>query len=389
MVGVDVPTLILSIAILSTVLSVVVGWVSLHNAGRGLRWLSLSLVFHAIGYVSAFLEIVTHAGPWRAIQDISVPLAFAMGVVAVADFCARRIWRAGVVGGTVIISVVCAAFPSLEMLRAGLITLVFIVFDIWMYWSLWRGWREGKAGRSHVLIVAGLTANLAVMFMREAGIIYQYYGGVWRGGMGLLEVLSQFSVIAGITLFAMGFLLMIRDSSDVRLSNMALTDRLTGVWNRFKIDEVVSQEMKQHASLGVSLSAILFDIDHFKAINDAYGHAEGDAVLREFAQRMRDCVRDTDVVGRWGGEEFIVLLPRSNLSTAIDIAERIRVSVSAKTFPNEISVTASAGVAECSLGEAWLDWFGRADAALYRAKHGGRNRICADDSSTSRETKHG
>jgi diguanylate cyclase (GGDEF)-like protein len=129
---------------------------------------------------------------------------------------------------------------------------------------------------------------------------------------------------------------------------------------------------------GQRFSVILTDIDRFKLINDRHGHNVGDVVLREFARVLRDRVRGEDEVGRWGGEEFAIVLPRTRLREAAEVAEQLRERVSETTYAEGVRVTASFGVAESRAGDSSEDVVGRADAALYLAKRGGRNQVRID-----------
>ncbi|HIJ62847.1 MAG TPA: diguanylate cyclase [Rhodospirillaceae bacterium] len=119
----------------------------------------------------------------------------------------------------------------------------------------------------------------------------------------------------------------------------------------------------------------MLDIDHFKTVNDTYGHAVGDQVLVELSGLLRSSLRSADSLTRWGGEEFIILCPGTTLPTAIVLAERLRGIVDGATFTTVGDVKISLGVAECQSGEDWQQWFTRADAALYKAKANGRNQV--------------
>ena len=159
------------------------------------------------------------------------------------------------------------------------------------------------------------------------------------------------------------------------LAWLATTDPLTGLWNRRQLDERLRQEIERADRYGHPLALVLFDIDHFKGINDRFGHASGDRVLAELSRRVRGHLRTSDGLGRWGGEEFLVLLPECSGEQASDLAEKLRQLVSATPFEEVGTVTASFGVAQRSLGETADAWFGRVDRALYRAKQRGRNRV--------------
>lgn len=154
-------------------------------------------------------------------------------------------------------------------------------------------------------------------------------------------------------------------------------DMLTGIPNRATILEAINRERARQIRDGGSFGIILADLDHFKAINDTYGHLAGDTVLREAAVRMRSCVRAYDSVGRYGGEEFLIVVPAGDILGTTAVAERIRCSISEKPVSSEagpISVTASLGVA-VSCGRDTKDVLRSADEALYQAKARGRDRV--------------
>jgi len=119
----------------------------------------------------------------------------------------------------------------------------------------------------------------------------------------------------------------------------------------------------------------MFDIDHFKNINDTHGHTVGDLVLADLAALVQHAIRDTDTLGRWGGEEFMILTPVTTLIDALEFAERLREGIESKFFPVAGQLTCSFGVAEATEGESLEALFHRVDKALYKAKHNGRNRV--------------
>jgi diguanylate cyclase (GGDEF)-like protein len=158
----------------------------------------------------------------------------------------------------------------------------------------------------------------------------------------------------------------------------SLTDALTGVGNRRKLDQALASEIERVRRGEGPLSAIMADVDHFKRVNDDYGHGAGDKVLAQFGALLSSHTRATDVVARFGGEEFIVLLPHTGLSLAITKAEQFRNALASQTIePLTTAVTSSFGVAELLSGENSESLLRRVDSALYRAKEGGRNRVMA------------
>jgi diguanylate cyclase (GGDEF)-like protein/hemerythrin-like metal-binding protein/PAS domain S-box-containing protein len=179
------------------------------------------------------------------------------------------------------------------------------------------------------------------------------------------------------------FTFSIRDITETkRLQNLleeqASTDPLTGAMNRIRIEERARFELMRSDRYGNKLSLLMIDLDHFKKVNDTYGHSAGDKVLKGFCGIARDLLRSIDILGRWGGEEFVALLPETSLAGAKIVAERLRSTIESSEFDNRIRVTASIGVACHREDEEFASILGRADACLYKAKLGGRNRVVID-----------
>jgi diguanylate cyclase (GGDEF)-like protein len=162
------------------------------------------------------------------------------------------------------------------------------------------------------------------------------------------------------------------------LEQLAMSDSLTGLLNRRAFDEILTREMHRCEFTGATIGLILVDIDRFKNINDTYGHGQGDAVIRQTGEILRNGIRPGDALARYGGEEFVILLHNANSELLIGIAERLRADIEQTVVgPRKIHVTASLGVAESSPSDSPLEFVNRCDRALYRAKNGGRNGVCA------------
>jgi diguanylate cyclase (GGDEF)-like protein/hemerythrin-like metal-binding protein len=162
------------------------------------------------------------------------------------------------------------------------------------------------------------------------------------------------------------------------LERRSFTDALTGAWSRAHLDRVVASELNRSKRARHPVSLILIDIDHFKQINDTYGHRAGDVVLYELVQVSGAAIRSADTLFRWGGEKFVVLAPSTDYGGAATLAEKIRSTVDQHRFAGVGSVKISLGVAEHIATERAETWFDRVDRALYRAKKGGRNRVWVD-----------
>lgn len=165
------------------------------------------------------------------------------------------------------------------------------------------------------------------------------------------------------------------EAQAVQLEKLATTDALTAAYNRRKLNELTLAELERVRRYGRPLSLFILDIDHFKRVNDTYGHEAGDQVLVTLAGLLRAGIRATDSLARWGGEEFVVLSPGVTADGEAQLAERLRAAAAAHDHASVGTVTASFGVAEHSPGETPDELFARADRALYRAKDGGRNRV--------------
>lgn len=172
-----------------------------------------------------------------------------------------------------------------------------------------------------------------------------------------------------------------RKQLEAQLRVLATTDALTGLANRRAFMEALQRELGRHHRHGRALGVMMLDIDHFKCINDTYGHAAGDCVLQAVAGVMRQSVRTADVVGRIGGEEFALITPETDATGTRELAERIRLAVAALEVGcghHSIGVTVSIGLAQARPGDGPESVLSRADAALYAAKEGGRNRVCEE-----------
>ena len=169
------------------------------------------------------------------------------------------------------------------------------------------------------------------------------------------------------------------DIENVRLHRVAVTDPLTGAYNREFLIQRLPQEIEAAIDRDRSLSVAMVDVDHFKSVNDQYGHGVGDVVLAEVARRLRSAIRTGDLLVRYGGEEFLAVLPKADAGRAWEVGERMRQRVCERAFDVgdglALLLRISVGIAQWRMGEPMPDLIERADVALYGAKERGRNRV--------------
>lgn len=172
-----------------------------------------------------------------------------------------------------------------------------------------------------------------------------------------------------------------RVESEEKLKRLALTDDLTGLFNRRAFMEGLEQEIVRQKRYNKPLAVIMVDLDHFKKVNDTYGHAGGDEVLRHFAALLRQTIRETDIPGRLGGEEFAVMLAETDAEQGARLANRLGQAIRSATVETEagpVSYTVSIGLSQLAAGDTTDTILARADQALYRAKESGRDRVEVD-----------
>ncbi|WP_026888739.1 GGDEF domain-containing protein [Clostridium beijerinckii] len=245
------------------------------------------------------------------------------------------------------------------------------------------------------IIIVGLCILISIYsyFQFGMGSIYYLFGILILftgfiiyilGSYGLLEwnifTFSTCYPAASIEtlLFTIGIIKQIKNEKELnnKLQLEVMTDKLTKIYNRRYFEETVANKILQLDKEKHLVSMLILDIDHFKNVNDTYGHSTGDLVLSEIAMIMKHCLRNEDILVRWGGEEFVAVLPFTNLKESTAIAEIIRLSIEKHVFKFVNKVTVSIGIAEKDIDEDFHSWFRRADNALYNAKENGRNAVC-------------
>lgn len=292
--------------------------------------------------------------------------------------------------------------PVLHKLLWGLVTIACLVVVLY-----WAGLPRISNTTMYVLGLLGPVTVIAAGFLRlHQGLSSaKYYLVAWivllggaslysLAGLGLLpsDLLTLNALVVGMALeavllsTAMGERIRVLrqekwqlEKQERRLTELSITDELTGLYNRRWFTSRLSAELAHSRNLTLPLSLLVLDVDHFKQINDTHGHAAGDKVLAELGRQILRSIRATDIACRYGGEEFAVIMPGGDLAEAIDVANRLRrsfaslpIGIGSKT---KFHATVSIGVAELRDDDDEERLFQRADEALYRAKQSGRNRV--------------
>ena len=377
----DTPTLLI-VLIVSNFLMAAAMWVAFAGRFRdGLgRW-TIALVMQG----GAWLLIVAHnpLPELAAIAAASASLAFcwSLQLSALLEFHRR---------------------PSPRWLLYGPVTIAFLVFFIYV-----TDTRERLAFGGFCFGIAQLITGAALLhyriaaehrtrwllagsfFLLACGLLWLGFT-VWFEPEAILPT-SGTSAMPGPVLLAFyavtigssfAFLLMHKERADRATYELATTDSLTGVYNRRTFKDLAEPQLSRSRRAQAPVSLLMLDLDHFKRINDTFGHLGGDDVLKSFAILVRTCLRKEDLLARYGGEEFVVLLPGTAQSAAFALGERIREEVAARPFNANgqlVRVTVSVGVA-CERGDTLPSleaMLGQADEALYKAKNDGRNQVVA------------
>lgn len=208
------------------------------------------------------------------------------------------------------------------------------------------------------------------------GFVTYHETETWEKRWEFIAIAGFFSFLALIAPTIIGTQMIRRDQilrqTVIRLSQ---EDSLTGLYNRRRITELLGNEIQRANRYHTVFSVILADIDHFKAINDQFGHQVGDEVLTKSAKIICSKTRATDLAGRWGGEEFLIVLPETDIGGSFSLAEKIRTQLESADLGEIVHRTASFGVTTFADGDDIENIIARADAGLYAAKRGGRNRV--------------
>ena len=235
--------------------------------------------------------------------------------------------------------------------------------------------------RSYKWMVFGVCVLLFLIFdvvsTKVGGMQVSELTGMSQGLFSLLSIL-QFSTLAVCLLFLQGYTLSHEQQvskANEKLHSLVIRDGMTGLFNHSFMEQLIGDAINRTKRSNTPLSLLMIDIDSFKQVNDSLGHNAGDEVLKQIAKLLEGSKRSTDYLGRWGGDELVMLLTDTNLQGAAKLAEKLRTYVESHSFPYHRRLTISLGASEYAEQDNVAGFIEKADSAMYRAKHGGRNRV--------------
>lgn len=375
------PTLYLMVVAVSLALAVSVATLSdfksrqhegmwLWAAGMGLFGLTYAL-FGLRGRISDLLSVV--------LANAALSATLVLLTLAMLRFQRRRAPRVLLwlpVGLVALVMALSDSSPFRLLTMAVVlgcqsVTLVVIVLQR----------HAATVGRGKYLVVLALLIAIGIFVSRIVGVYLGLDQSVAVDRSSPIQTVTHMLGTIGIILLTVGFVIMTKERADSLNLLLAMRDELTQLHNRRAILEALQQQMAAAQRTGSPLCVLMLDVDHFKRLNDAYGHVAGDQVLRGIADAIRPRLRTQDIAGRMGGEEFLVVLPHSGLEAAGQIAERLRQAVHGTAFPlavgQPVSVSVSVGGARYNPAQHpdCDSLIHQADQALYAAKSNGRNRV--------------
>lgn len=348
-----------------------------RREGMGL-WAS-ALVLHTVAYMLFMVRGVVPDWASIVLANTLIGGVFALVLAAIHQFQGRALPWKRMALPVALIALLFAVFidnyPARLLVSSVLMPLQLLL----ALWALWRP-RKPPHPRGAVLLSIGL--GLQVLLLSVRGVLVATNGmpvdGLMSGSsMHSLIFVGAFVIVV---LASLGFILMAKDRADAANHHLASHDALTGVANRRSLIAALDRDVARAARTRESYALMMLDVDHFKAINDARGHLAGDQVLCHVASLLSVRLRAQDLVGRYGGEEFLVLLPNTTLRGAVDLANLLRSTVEQAPCMHggqPVPVTVSIGVCGGRLGpgDSADVLVHTADQALYAAKAAGRNRV--------------
>ena len=377
-----VPTMLAMIIASSLMMAAsmaVVGW-GRRRDGLG-RW-AAALLVNAIGHLLIMLRGLIPDVLSIVVGNLMLSSVFVGMIAAVYQFQGRPVRWALLLAPPLLVLVFVSVFIDNFPARVSFVGLVIGLQAVWALLAA-LSHRHATVGRGQWLLVAGLLLEAVVLGVRALVAISTHSEATNILQSSALQTLTFLATFSVVLVSSVGFVFMSRDRADENNRVLAALDPLTGVANRRSLIAALDRDVARAQRMREPMALMMVDIDHFKDVNDRYGHPAGDRVLRSVVNVLRQRVRAQDLVGRYGGEEFMVLLPGTGLTGAEQLARELCKAVEESRCPADgvpgpgIAVTVSIGVfgGRLESGDSWDMLIAAADRALYQAKNNGRNRV--------------
>ena len=357
----------------------VVGW-GRRRDGLG-RW-AAALLVNAIGHLLIMLRGLIPDVLSIVVGNLMLSSVFVGMIAAVYQFQGRPVRWPLLLAPPLLVLVFVSVFIDNFPARVSFVGLVIGLQALWALLAA-LSHRHATVGRGQWLLVAGLLLEAVVLGVRALVAISTHSEATNILQSSALQTLTFLATFSVVLVSSVGFVFMSRDRADENNRVLAALDPLTGVANRRSLIAALDRDVARAQRMREPMALMMVDIDHFKDVNDRYGHPAGDRVLCSVVNVLRQRVRAQDLVGRYGGEEFMVLLPDTGLTGAQQLARALCKAVEESRCPADgvpgpgIAVTVSIGVfgGRLESGDSWDMLIAAADRALYQAKNNGRNRV--------------
>ena len=357
----------------------VVGW-GRRRDGLG-RW-AAALLVNAIGHLLIMLRGLIPDVLSIVVGNLMLSSVFVGMIAAVYQFQGRPVRWPLLLAPPLLVLVFVSVFIDNFPARVSFVGLVIGLQAVWALLAA-LSHRHATVGRGQWLLVAGLLLEAVVLGGRALVAISTHTEATNILQSSALQTLTFLATFSVVLISSVGFVFMSRDRADENNRVLAALDPLTGVANRRSLIAALDRDVARAQRMREPMALMMVDIDHFQDVNDQYGHPAGDRVLCSVVNVLRQRVRAQDLVGRYGGEEFMVLLPDTGLTGAEQLARELCKAVEESRCPADgvpgpgIAVTVSIGVfgGRLESGDSWDMLIAAADRALYQAKNNGRNRV--------------
>jgi diguanylate cyclase (GGDEF)-like protein len=375
-----VPTLFLMLVAISVTLTASVGLIARAQKHNGMAFWALALAFNTAAYVLFMLRGHISDGLSIVVANVCIACNLALMTEGVLQFQGRKPSRMCIWFPVLAVAVLYTWLLPWQAARVVTGSFTYSAQSACIVWILLQR-RKTTVGVGQYFMLVGYLILIAALVAQ--GVSTLMGTDVVNSLMTPNPVTTLTYVVAGVSLLlvGMGLIVMTEERADERNRTLAIRDEVTGLMNRRIMLESLTQHLSAAQRHGQALSVLMLDIDFFKRVNDTFGHLSGDKVLKTIAGVMEQRRREQDFLGRFGGEEFLIILPNTDSSGAMAMAEALRKAVQAYPFEavsgDPIAITLSIGL--CSLSQLpdarSDDLIGAADHALYRAKASGRNRV--------------